>query len=154
MDTILVNNLVDETGAELSVYFSTYTNYACLTLTAKYPFDIPDFYLEFNLEGLKNIIHTDDELRFIVWHEVGHYITYKDLRYLDISSLYRYKNLLTEKIADSIAVSHTSIETALTVLKRILYQQEKNGRVDSDLKVRIESLRILYRQELAAKAAA
>jgi len=153
MDTILVNNLVDETGAGLSVYFSTYPSYACLSTHARYRFDIPDFYLQFNLEGLKSIVHTDDELRFIVWHEVGHYIVFKELCYRDIALLSIDKSLLLEKIADSIAASHTSIETALNVLKRILYQQEENGWVDSYLKARIKSLRVLYRQELVAKYA-
>ena len=154
MDTVLVNNLVDETGAELPVYFSKYPSYACLNTHAQYQFDLPVFYLQFNLEGLKSIAHTDDELRFIVWHEVGHYIVFKELRYRDITLLSIDKSLLLEKIADSIAAFHTSIETALNVLKRILYQQKENGWVDPNLKARIESLRILYRQELAAKAAA
>lgn len=152
MNTVLVGNLVEETKVSLPVYFSDDSNYARIVMTAQYRFERPTFHLDFNLDGLKSIVYTQEDLRFIIWHEIGHYFTFENMTFRQITDIRCGNGLWLEKVADSIAARHTSVRTAIDVLERILANRAATGAVDSSISARISSL--LTIQALAANQAA
>lgn len=137
-------------GVNLPIEFSYSTQYACTRwhrerIKGRYIY-IPS--LIFNLDALQDCIYSEEALKFIIWHELGHYND--SLKYSHIEEYQAVEGLVREYDADLCGVEHTSTRAAIEALEAIVrhiklsslcYTRESLERVITGLEARILRLK-------------